>query len=272
MVEMSAREDVAVDVVATARKGEVAQPLNGARTAPDSCAISLEKVSRVYRRGSIEVPVLADVTLQVETGRFEAIMGPSGSGKTTLLNIVSGIDRATGGRVIVGGSDIGRLSENELAEWRLHNVGLVFQFYNLVQVLTAYQNVELPLLLLKMSKAERRERVWNALKLVGLEDRAEHLPKQLSGGQEQRVGIARAIVTDPPLIVADEPTGDLDAQTGIRVLELLKSLNQELGKTVMMVTHDPKAASFADTVRVMQSGQLVSEQGQSAEPTGGISA
>lgn len=262
------RENVAVDVAATALEGAT----NGAHSASEKWGIDLQNVSRVYRRGSLDVPVLADVTFQVQSGRFEAIMGPSGSGKTTLLNIVSGIDRATGGRVVVGGSDLGGLSENELAEWRLNNVGLVFQFYNLVQVLTAYQNVELPLLLLKMSRTERRDRVWNALKLVGLEDRAEHLPKQLSGGQEQRVGIARAIVTDPPLIVADEPTGDLDVQTGTRVLELLKSLNQELGKTIMMVTHDPRAASFADTVRIMQSGQLVANQGHALENSRGAGA
>lgn len=271
MIEMH-RENVGVDLGATAPKGEFVPASSSTPAASETWAINLEKVSRVYRRGSSDVPVLSDVTFRVEAGRFEAIMGPSGSGKTTLLNIVSGIDRATGGRVLVGGSDITRLSENALAEWRLHNVGLVFQFYNLVQVLTAYQNVELPLLLLKMSKSERRERVWNALKLVGLEDRADHLPKQLSGGQEQRVGIARAIVTDPPLIVADEPTGDLDAQTGTRVLELLKSLNQELGKTIMMVTHDPKAASFADIVHVMQSGQLVTKQNDAQGHAGGAPA
>jgi putative ABC transport system ATP-binding protein len=203
------------------------------------------------------VPVLSGIDLAIEQGAFEAIMGPSGSGKTTLLNLISGIDRATEGRVVVGGTDITRRSENDLAPWRLRHVGFIFQFYNLVQVLTAFQNVELPLLLCGLSAKERKARVQTALSLVGLEDRSEHYPKQLSGGQEQRVGIARAIVTDPTLLVADEPTGDLDRESGERILQLLGELHRKFGKTILMVTHDPEAARSAQRIRRIDKGKLV---------------
>jgi putative ABC transport system ATP-binding protein len=184
-------------------------------------------------------------------------MGPSGSGKTTLLNLIGGIDRPGSGRIEIDGVDITHRSEDELAEWRSKHVGFVFQFYNLVQVLTAFQNVELPLLLLGMSAKERQRRVATALELVGLQDRRDHLPRQLSGGQEQRVGIARAIVTDPALIVADEPTGDLDRESAEHILQLLARLNRELGKTILMVTHDPLAAATATRVRRIDKGKLV---------------
>jgi len=223
--------------------------------------IELEGVSKVYRRGRQTVPVLDELDLGVHEGAFEAFMGPSGSGKTTLLNLVSGIDRVTSGRVRVAGADITDLGENALADWRLRHVGFIFQFYNLVQVLTAYQNVELPLLLLRMSSRERRERVRTVLSLVGLEDRLDHYPAELSGGQEQRVGIARAIVTDPSILVADEPTGDLDADSGARILELLAELHQKLDKTILMVTHDPKAAAVAQVVRHVDRGKLVLKSG-----------
>jgi len=203
--------------------------------------------------------VLEHVDLQIPRGAFEAIMGPSGSGKTTLLNLISGIDRSTAGRVEVGGMDLTGRSEDALADWRAQHVGFIFQFYNLVQVLTAYQNVELPLLLARLSGPERRKRVETALELVGLGDRREHFPRQLSGGQEQRVGIARAIVTDPTLIVADEPTGDLDRESADHILGLLKRLNEELGKTILMVTHDPAAARTARIIRRIDKGKLVAD-------------
>jgi putative ABC transport system ATP-binding protein len=219
--------------------------------------IKLTGVSKSYRRGNQEVPVLDQVDLEIPEGAFEAIMGPSGSGKTTLLNLISGIDRVTHGTIEVDGVDITGRSEDDLAEYRLRSVGFVFQFYNLVQVLTAFQNVELPLLLCRLSTKERQQRVLTALELVGLSDRADHFPNQLSGGQEQRVGIARAIVTDPTLIVADEPTGDLDRESADHILALLRRLNQDLGKTILMVTHDPAAASTARLIRRIDKGRLV---------------
>ena len=194
--------------------------------------------------------------LEIEQGSFDAIMGPSGSGKTTLLNLMSGIDRASTGRIEVAGVDITHRSEDQLADWRLRHVGFVFQFYNLVQVLNAFQNVELPLLLIGLSAKERRERVNTALALVGLAERSTHYPHQLSGGQEQRVGIARAIVTDPTLIVADEPTGDLDRESASHILALLKRLNEDLGKTIIMVTHDIAAAESARLIRRIDKGKL----------------
>lgn len=220
--------------------------------------IDLRGVSKCYRRGRTHVPVLENLDFSVERGGFEAIIGPSGSGKTTLLNLVSGIDRADSGAVRVAGTDIAGRDEDNLADWRLRHVGFVFQFYNLVQVLTAFENVELPLLLLGLSPKQRREQVQTALSLVGLADRHAHYPHQLSGGQEQRVGIARAIVTDPTLIVADEPTGDLDRDSADHVLELLCRLNTEFGKTILMVTHDPKAASAAQRIRRLDKGRLLS--------------
>jgi len=221
--------------------------------------IQLSGVSKIYRRGAESVPVLDQVDLEVPEGAFEAIMGPSGSGKTTLLNLISGIDRSSAGRVVVGGLDLTKRSEDALADWRSKHVGFIFQFYNLVAVLTAFQNVELPLLLVRLSAQERRKRVDTALELVGLADRRDHFPRQLSGGQEQRVGIARAIVTDPALIVADEPTGDLDRDSADHILALLKRLNQELNKTIVMVTHDPAAAQTAQLIRRIDKGKLITD-------------
>ena len=222
--------------------------------------VEIEKVRKVYRRDTFDVPVLNGVTLGVAAGDFLALMGPSGSGKTTLLNLIAGIDRPTSGRVVVGGREISRLSETALAAWRARHVGFVFQLYNLVPVLNAYENVELPLLLSRLSKKQRREHVHAALAIVGLDDRMFHYPRQLSGGQEQRVAIARAVVTDPTLIVADEPTGDLDARNAEEILELLGRLNEEFDKTIVMVTHDPKAAQHARRILHLEKGLLMEEE------------
>ena len=218
--------------------------------------IDVTNVSKSYRRDAIEIPVLSNITIRVPEGEFLALMGPSGSGKTTLLNLIAGIDRPNTGSVVVNGTDIATLNESELARWRSHNVGFIFQFYNLLPVLTAFENVELPLLLTSLSKKERREHVEASLKLVGLEDRMRHYPKQLSGGQEQRVAIARAIVTDPTVLVADEPTGDLDRVSAQEVVTLLDRLNKEFKKTVVMVTHDPRAAEKAHKVMHLDKGEL----------------
>lgn len=218
--------------------------------------IQVVDVSKSYRRDSLEIPVLNSIRLNVPEGEFLALMGPSGSGKTTLLNLIAGIDRPTNGRIIVGGIDIGVLSETELARWRSHRVGFIFQFYNLLPVLTAFENVELPLLLTSLSKKERREHVGAALTLVGLGDRLNHYPRQLSGGQEQRVAIARAIVTDPTILVADEPTGDLDRVSAAEIMTLLDRLNKEFKKTIIMVTHDPRAAEKAHKVMHLDKGEL----------------
>ncbi|MBI4429782.1 MAG: ABC transporter ATP-binding protein [Ignavibacteriales bacterium] len=218
--------------------------------------IQVENVSKAYRRDTFDIPVLNNISLSVSEGDFLGLMGPSGSGKTTLLNLVAGIDRPSKGRVVVGGTDIGTLSETALAKWRATHVGFIFQFYNLIPVLTAYENVELPLLLTSLSKAERKKHVEFALQVVGLADRMYHYPKQLSGGQEQRVAIARAIATDPTLLVADEPTGDLDKQSAEEILTLLERLNKEFKKTIVMVTHDPRAAEKAHTVRHLDKGEL----------------
>lgn len=223
--------------------------------------VEIENVSKVYRKGAQEVPVLRDLNLAVEAGEFVALMGPSGSGKTTLLNLIAGIDRPTSGATRVGGEDLARLSRNKLAAWRARHVGYIFQLYNLIPVLTAFENVELPLLLLPLSRADRRKRVEVALDAVGLLDRFDHYPRQLSGGQEQRVAIARAIVADPTILVADEPTGDLDAETADATLRLLTRLNEEMGKTLVMVTHDPHAAAAAKRLVRLEKGQLV-ESGQ----------
>ena len=204
--------------------------------------IAIDHVEKVYRRDQILIPVLNDINLKVPAGEFVALMGPSGSGKTTLLNLIAGIDTPTRGRIVIGGKDIATMSQTALAAWRSSNVGFIFQLYNLLPVLNAFENVELPLLLTKLSRKERRQHVETALKVVNLSDRMDHYPRQLSGGQEQRVAIARAIVSDPNILVADEPTGDLDAKSGDEILELLRRLNQEFGKTIVMVTHDPKAA------------------------------
>jgi len=221
--------------------------------------IRTRQLSKSYRRGEQVIPVLTNLELEVAPGEFIALMGPSGSGKSTLLNLIAGIDKPSGGTIEIGGVDIATLSEGELADWRAHNVGFIFQFYNLIPVLTAFENVELPLLLTGLSSRQRRERAAAVLDLVGLADRAEHYPNELSGGQQQRVAIARALVSDPLLIVADEPTGDLDRVTGEEVLALLEQLVDELGKTIVMVTHDPKAASHAHRMVHLEKGVLVDE-------------
>lgn len=218
--------------------------------------IEVRNVSKAYQRDSLEVPVLTNISLSVPVGEFLALMGPSGSGKTTLLNLIAGIDRPNSGQVSVDGLDIGALGESELAKWRSRHVGFIFQFYNLLPVLTAYENVELPLLLTNLSKKEKREHVEAALSLVGLTDRMQHYPKQLSGGQEQRVAIARAIVTDSTIVVADEPTGDLDKVSAGEIMDLLERLNSEYKKTIVMVTHDPRAAEKAHVVRQLDKGEL----------------
>jgi putative ABC transport system ATP-binding protein len=221
-------------------------------------AVDVQKVRKIYRRDAQEIVVLDGIDLRVPDGEFVALMGPSGSGKTTLLNLIAGIDRPTSGTVLVGGTNVGQLSEGALAKWRSRNVGFIFQFYNLIPVLTAAENVELPLLLTKLSKSQRRERALTALKIVGLADRAKHYPRQLSGGQEQRVAIARAIVTDPAVLVADEPTGDLDAKSAEDILNLLETLNREFKKTIILVTHDPRASSRAHVERHLEKGVLAS--------------
>jgi putative ABC transport system ATP-binding protein len=218
--------------------------------------INISGVSKSYYRESIEIPVLRNLNLAVPEGEFLALMGPSGSGKSTLLNMIAGIDKPDSGRVEVGGTDIGNLSETDLARWRSGHVGFVFQFYNLLPVLTAHENVELPLLLTKLSRSDRKKHVEAALGLVGLGDRIDHYPRQLSGGQEQRVAIARAIVSDPAVLVADEPTGDLDKVSAEEVLTLMERLNKEFRKTIVMVTHDPRAAERAHKVRHLDKGEL----------------
>ncbi|HEX3555213.1 MAG TPA: ABC transporter ATP-binding protein [Thermoanaerobaculia bacterium] len=221
--------------------------------------VHVKEVSKVYRRGEERIDVLQGIDLDVPQGDFLALMGPSGSGKTTLLNLMGGLDRPSAGSVEVAGEPIHRLSDGQLAGWRARHVGFVFQFYNLLPVLTAERNVELPLLLTRLSAAERRQHVATALAVVGLADRARHYPRQLSGGQEQRVGIARAIVTDPTLLLCDEPTGDLDRKSGDEILDLLQALNREHGKTIVMVTHDPHAAARARRTLFLDKGSLVTE-------------
>lgn len=223
----------------------------------DSAAVSLRGIHKEYRRADYSVVALEDLTLDIQQGEFFCLMGPSGSGKSTLLHLVAGIDRPTSGEIQVLGDDIGSLSERELARWRSANIGYVFQTFNLIPVLSAWENVELPLLLEKgLSRKERLQRSKTALELVGLGDRLEHLPKQLSGGQEQRVAIARAVVTDPAIILADEPTGELDAASAEEVLKILTILNREQGKTVLMVTHDPRARRYARTSRYLDKGRM----------------
>jgi putative ABC transport system ATP-binding protein len=219
--------------------------------------VRASSVHKSFRRGSEHIEVLQGVNLEIPRGEFLALMGPSGSGKTTLLNLIGGLDTPTEGRIEVGGVDISRMGGAALARWRSQNIGFVFQLYNLLPVLTAERNVELPLLLTKLSKAQRRKHVEIALRVVGLSDRAKHYPRQLSGGQEQRVGIARAIVTDPALLLCDEPTGDLDRKAGDEILDLLQALNREHGKTIIMVTHDPHAAERATQVLHLEKGLLM---------------
>ncbi len=222
--------------------------------------IECRKLTKSYRKGETTITPLHDLDLDVEGGEFLALMGPSGSGKTTLLNLIAGIDRPTGGSLHIGGVAVGALSRARLADWRSEHIGYIFQLYNLVGVLTAYENVELPLLLHPMSARERHERVGAAMELVGITDRHDHFPRQLSGGQEQRVAIARAIVTDPTIIVADEPTGDLDAESAAAIMRLLARLNEELGKTVIIVTHDAKSASYAHRTLHLEKGRLLEAQ------------
>ena len=222
--------------------------------------VEIDNLTKVYRKGSQEVSVLRGLSLEVEAGEFLALMGPSGSGKTTLLNLIAGIDRPTSGKLRVGGQELGKLTRGQLAKWRARNVGYIFQQYHLIPVLNAFENVELPLLLLPFSRSERRKRVQIALEAVGLLDRYDHYPRQLSGGQEQRVAIARAFVADPSLIVADEPTGDLDAETAHQALALLDRLNRETRKTMVMVTHDPKAAAAARRLVHLEKGVLASDE------------
>jgi putative ABC transport system ATP-binding protein len=218
--------------------------------------VQVRELSKIYAQGDIQVVALNRISLDIKTGEFLSLMGPSGSGKSTLLHIIAGIDRPTSGTCLVQGVDVGQLGESDLANWRNQNVGFVFQTFNLIPVLTAYENVELPLLLTALSRGQRRRQVETALELVGLSDRATHLPRQLSGGQEQRVAIARALVTDPALIVADEPTGNLDSQSAHDVLTILQSFSRTMAKTVILVTHDPKAAAFGSRTIHLEKGEL----------------
>lgn len=221
--------------------------------------IELTNIYKSYWRDKLEIPVLHNINLNIEEGSFLALMGPSGSGKTTLLNLIAGIDRPSQGEIFVQNTNIADLNESELARWRSNNIGFVFQFYNLIPVLNAFENVELPLLLTKLSKHERKQQVELALSIVGLQDRMDHYPNQLSGGQEQRVAIARAIVTDPNFILADEPTGDLDKQSAEEIMELLSKLNSDFNKTIIMVTHDPRAAEKASIQHHLDKGELIRE-------------
>jgi putative ABC transport system ATP-binding protein len=221
--------------------------------------VIVSDVCKTFTRGTNTIPVLDGINLVLETGEYLALMGPSGSGKTTLLNLIAGLDRPTTGNVVVCNQNLGQSSEGELAQWRSRHIGFIFQLYNLIPVLTAYENVELPLTLTSLSAKQRRDHVTAALEVVGLKDRMDHYPRQLSGGQEQRVSIARAIVTDPTLIVADEPTGDLDAKSATEILELMHRMNTEFGKTIVMVTHDPNAAARAKRTLHLEKGLLVPE-------------
>jgi putative ABC transport system ATP-binding protein len=221
--------------------------------------VAIRDLQKIYVRGEQAVPVLLGIELDIARGDFVSLMGPSGSGKSTLLNLVAGIDKPTGGSIVVDGVDIAHLGDADLAAWRAAHVGFIFQFYNLMPVLNAFENVELPLLLTNLSRRERREHVDTALEMVGLSDRADHYPNELSGGQQQRVAIARALIADPTLIVADEPTGDLDRATGGEILDLMEQLNAELGKTIVMVTHDPRAAARARRMVHLEKGVLVSD-------------
>jgi putative ABC transport system ATP-binding protein len=258
------------EAIAAAERTQIASAVldRGIRTSPAAQVddppapplISIRSVSKSYRRGGQVVPVLSDITLDIAAGEFLALMGPSGSGKSTLLNLIAAIDRPDRGELAIGGLDITRLGEAELADWRAANIGFIFQFYNLMPVLTAFENVELPLLLTSLSRRERARHVEQALALVGLSARMEHFPGELSGGQQQRVAIARAIVTDPSLIVADEPTGDLDRQSAEDILVLMERLSTELGKTIVMVTHDRRAAERAHSIRHLEKGELFAKE------------
>jgi putative ABC transport system ATP-binding protein len=218
--------------------------------------VRIQELYKSYYRDSLEIPVLHNINLDIPQGQFVALMGPSGSGKTTLLNLIAGIDKPSSGNLAVAGEEISRLNEGDLAKWRARHIGFIFQFYNLLPVLTAFENVELPLLLTSLSRKERREHVETALSIVGLADRMKHYPRQLSGGQEQRVAIARAIVSDPSLLLADEPTGDLDKTSAEEIMTLLTRLNKEFNKTIIVVTHDPRAADKAEIIRQLDKGEL----------------
>ena len=237
----------------------MAEPLNPA-AAPGTPLVSIRHLAKSYQRGGQTVPVLSDISLDIAAGDFIALMGPSGSGKSTLLNLIAGIDRPDSGQLLVGGVDISELPEASLADWRAAHVGFIFQFYNLMPVLTAYENVELPLMLTRLGRAERRERVEMVLGMVGLADRMDHYPTELSGGQQQRVAIARALITDPTLIVADEPTGDLDRNSATDILAMLQRLNEDVGKTIIMVTHDAHAAEAAKSLVHLEKGELLQSE------------
>ncbi len=230
-----------------------------AQTNDSNILVEIKNLVKTYTRGDQAVPVLHDISLNILRGDFISLMGPSGSGKSTLLNLIAGIDKPTAGILRIDGEDISKLSEGDLADWRASNIGFIFQFYNLMPVLTAYENVELPLLLTNLNKAERRERIHLTLGMVGLMDRMDHYPNELSGGQQQRVAIARAVVTDPTILVCDEPTGDLDKQSATDVLNMLKELNSKLGKTIIMVTHDAHAAEAAKRMVHLEKGELIGE-------------
>ncbi len=234
----------------------IQQSQNVENVESNNTIVSIQSLSKSYWREKFEIPVLKNISFDIPKGEFLALMGPSGSGKTTLLNLIAGIDKPSDGKIFVNNVDISLMGESQLANWRTNCIGFIFQFYNLIPVLNAYENVELPLLLTKLSKKERRERVELVLNIVGLSDRMDHSPKQLSGGQQQRVAIARAIVTDPLLIVADEPTGDLDKHSAEEIMLLLQELNAELNKTIIMVTHDPRAAEKAHSIRHFDKGEL----------------
>jgi len=227
------------------------------QVATDTKVVRAKNLTKIFKRDAFQVKALDEVSIDIASGEFLALMGPSGSGKTTLLNMIAAIDRPTSGELLVLGENVFRYSDGQSAKWRNEHIGYVFQTFNLIPVLTAFENVELPLLLTKLNPKQRRDHVMTALKLVGLEDRVHHLPKQLSGGQEQRVAIARAIVSDPTLILADEPTGDLDSHSATEILEILKRLNEDFHKTVVMVTHDPHAASYAHVTRHLEKGMLL---------------
>ena len=248
-------ESVQTDNSKSASADEAGAPYR--KKADINSIVTLQGITKTFFRGKEPIPVLEGLDLDVPSGSFEALMGPSGSGKSTLLNLIAGLDRPTSGTIRVAGAELSRMSDSELAKWRSQTIGFVFQSFNLIPVLTAAQNVELPLLLTSLGGAERKKRAATALRIVGLEDRVDHYPRQMSGGQEQRVAIARAIVNDPKIIVADEPTGDLDRKSADDVLNLLDKLNAEMGKTIFMVTHDPAAAERAKIQRRLDKGQLV---------------
>ena len=238
----------------------MAEPgVTSTRSASRENIVTIRDLSKIYKQGEINVTALNRISLDIQKGEFLTLMGPSGSGKSTLLHIIAGIDRPTSGKCVVQGVDVTGLNESRLADWRNQNVGFIFQTFNLIPVLSAFENVELPLLLTKLGRKDRKRMVETALDLVGLLDRKKHLPKQLSGGQEQRVAIARALVTDPQLIVADEPTGNLDSHSAQDVLQILRTLSQEVDKTVIMVTHDPKAAAFGTRTIHLEKGELVND-------------